>query len=100
MANPRIRLSPQTINAVTELGQKCGIDDSDTLIKLLIRKYGDQLAELLAPSDLSRVTLSQSVPRSAVSEAASTPSEAVQASTPLKVATNGTLKPRPPITGF
>ncbi|MCY7277716.1 MAG: hypothetical protein LH702_29255 [Phormidesmis sp. CAN_BIN44] len=59
MANPRIRLSPQTIDDVTELGQRCGIEDLDTVIKLLIRKYGDQLAELLSPVDPNRDTLTE-----------------------------------------
>jgi hypothetical protein len=62
MANARVRLSQQTIDAVSELGQLCGIDDHDTVIKLLIRKYGDQLASLLAPDNPNTVRLSQSVP--------------------------------------
>jgi hypothetical protein len=62
MANARVRLSQQTIDAVSELGQQCGIDDHDTVIKLLIRKYGDQLASLLAPDNPNTVRLSQSVP--------------------------------------
>ena len=62
MANARVRLSQQTIDAVSELGQLCGIDDHDTVIKLLIRKYGDQLASLLAPDNPNTVRLSHSVP--------------------------------------
>jgi hypothetical protein len=66
MANSRVRLSQQTIDAVSELGQLCGIDDHDTVIKLLIRKYGDQLASLLAPDNPNVVRLSQSVPTIAI----------------------------------
>ncbi|MCY7277258.1 MAG: hypothetical protein LH702_26890 [Phormidesmis sp. CAN_BIN44] len=84
MSNPRIRLSPQTIDAVTELGQRCGIEDLDTVIKLLIRKYGDQLAELLSPVDPNRDTLTLSVPHSAVID-----------SKPTQLAANG-AKPSPP----
>jgi hypothetical protein len=62
MANPRIRLTQPTIEAVAELGQRCGIDDPDTVIKILIRKYGDDLIHLLAPSNPTRDSLSQSVP--------------------------------------
>lgn len=62
MASTRVRLSQQTIDAVTELGQLCGIDDHDTVIKLLIRKYGDQLTALLAPDNPNLVRLSHSVP--------------------------------------
>ena len=62
MANPRIRLTQPTIEAVAELGQRCGIDDPDTVIKILIRKYGDNLIHLLAPSSPIRDSLSQSVP--------------------------------------
>jgi hypothetical protein len=66
MANARVRLSQQTIDAVSELGQLCGIDDHDTVIKLLIRKYGDQLAALLAPDNPNTVRLSQAVPTVAI----------------------------------
>jgi hypothetical protein len=68
MPNARVRLSQQTIDAVSELGQLCGIDDHDTVIKLLIRKYGDQLASLLAPDSPNTVRLSQSVPTIATSD--------------------------------
>jgi hypothetical protein len=62
MANPRIRLTQTTMDAVAELGQRCGIDDPDTVIKILIRKYGDDLIHLLAPSSPIRDSLSQPVP--------------------------------------
>ena len=68
MANARIRLTQQTIDAVTELGQRCGIEDVDTVIKLLIRKYGDNLIELLSPSNPIRDTLTLSVPSTPVSD--------------------------------
>lgn len=68
MANARVRLSQQTIDSIAELGQQCGIDDHDTVIKLLIRKYGDQLASLLAPDNPNTVRLSQSVPTIAKSD--------------------------------
>ncbi len=95
MANQRIRLSPQTIDAVDNLGQRCGIEDLDTVIKLLIRKYGDQLAELLAPVDPNRDTLTLSVPHSTVIESKPTQIEPVQAITVPQVSTNG-VKPAPP----
>lgn len=63
MANSRVRLTQQTIESVTALGDRCGIEDFDTVIKLLVRKYGDQLAALLAPNDPNPVNLSQPVPR-------------------------------------
>ena len=80
MANARVRLSQQTIDAVSELGQQCGIDDHDTVIKLLIRKYGDQLASLLAPDNPNTVRLSHSVPTIAksVSVQASTQTEQIE----------------------
>lgn len=57
MPSNRIRLSPQTLEAVTELAQKCGLDDIDSVIKILIRKYGDDLVQLLAPSNPNRDSL-------------------------------------------
>ena len=62
MANTRIRLSPQTIDSVDRLGQQCGIEDQNTLIQLLIRKYGTQLVMLLSPADPIRDSVTQSVP--------------------------------------
>lgn len=62
MANTRIRLAPQTIEILDRLGQQCGITDPDTLIQLLIRKYGSQLVSLLAPTDPNWVSLTQAVP--------------------------------------
>lgn len=49
MANARIRLSDQVIEQLDRLGQQCGIDDHNVLIKLLIRKYGADLIRLLSP---------------------------------------------------
>ena len=62
MANTRIRLSPQTIDSVDRLGQQCGIEDQNTLIQLLIRKYGTQLVMLLSPADPIRDSVTQPVP--------------------------------------
>jgi hypothetical protein len=62
MANARIRLTQPTLDAVTELGQKCGIEDADTVIRILIRKYGDDLISLLSPANPIRDRLSQPVP--------------------------------------
>jgi len=63
MPSNRIRLSPQTLEAVTELAQKCGLDDIDSVIKILIRKYGDDLVQLLAPFNPNRdsVTVTDSI---------------------------------------
>jgi hypothetical protein len=51
MPKVQIRLSPATLEAAAELGHRCGIADIDTLIALLVRKYGQNLANLLAPGD-------------------------------------------------
>ena len=68
MANTRIRLSPQTIDSVDRLGQQCGIEDQNTLIQLLIRKYGTQLVMLLSPADPIRDSVTQPVPMIAKSD--------------------------------
>ena len=68
MANTRIRLSPQTIDSVDRLGQQCGIEDQNTLIQLLIRKYGTQLVMLLSPADPIRDSMTQAVPMIAKSD--------------------------------
>jgi hypothetical protein len=68
MANTRIRLSPQTIDSVDRLGQQCGIEDQNTLIQLLIRKYGPQLVTLLSPTDPSCPELGHAVPMIAKSD--------------------------------
>ncbi len=95
MANARIRLTQQTINSVSELGQQCGIEDADTVIKLLIRKYGDSLINLLAPSDPIRDSLTVSVPHSTVIESKPIQLESVQSNAVPQVTTNGS-KPAPP----
>jgi|GEM_PF-1311596 len=95
MANARIRLTQQTINSVSELGQQCGIEDADTVIKLLIRKYGDSLINLLAPSNPIRDSLTVSVPHSTVIDSKPIQLEPVQTSVVPPTATNGS-KPAPP----
>jgi len=47
---------------VDRLGQQCGIEDQNTLIQLLIRKYGTQLVMLLSPADPIRDSMTQPVP--------------------------------------
>jgi hypothetical protein len=111
MANARIRLAPQTIEAVTELGQKCGIDDADTVIKLLIRKYADNLIELLSPSNPNQdsvtqigtvlqpaATSNQLAPPIAPPPATSTRNTNFEAN--FEARTTNNSKPRPPIEGF
>ena len=63
MANARIRLNDQVIEQLDRLGQECGIDDHNVLIKLLIRKYGSDLARLLSPDTPTQDTVTSLDPK-------------------------------------
>jgi hypothetical protein len=77
MAKHQIRLAQTTIEAVTDLGQKCGIEDIDTLLSLLIRKYGHNLIALLAPFDPTCDKLLQSVTETVKTEPILEPNQEV-----------------------
>jgi hypothetical protein len=59
MSNARVRLSQTTVDLLVNLGQQCGIEDHNTLISVLIRKYGDHLVHLLSPTDPNQDRLTQ-----------------------------------------
>jgi hypothetical protein len=85
MANQRVRLSQKTIDAVAELGDKCGIEDPETVIRLLIRKYGDDLTALLAPTDPKRDSVTQPVPNVPRAKDIEAPAPVVMALPPEEV---------------
>jgi hypothetical protein len=100
MTNARVRLSQPTIDSLVNLGQQCGIDDPDTLIKLLIRKYGDQLTALLAPSDPIRDNVTQNGLTPPTNQVNLSQPDPIHPITVAVLPKSNSKPPRPPIEGF